>query len=357
MNRQKLYPVLMVIAASILFGASTPLAKILLGQIQPVPLAAFLYLGSGLGLSVFLLINFLTKKRIINEAPLKKKDYLWLSGATVAGGIIAPILLFISLQSTPSSTASLLLNFEAVATTLIAAAVFRENTGRQMIAAVVLITAASIFLSWDAGNQWGFSIGSLGIILACICWGIDNNFTRNISSKNPFSVVAVKGIAAGVFSLALSMILQIQLPDFNIIFTAMIIGFFCYGLSIVLFVFAMRHLGAARTSALFGIAPFIGALLSFILLGDIPNSMFIISLPFMIAGAAFLLKERHQHRHIHEETEHEHRHSHADSHHTHTHSDDEGTAQGYHSHSHVHQAIEHSHPHSPDISHRHTHRK
>jgi drug/metabolite transporter (DMT)-like permease len=359
MNKQKIYPVIMVLAASLLFGASTPITKMLLGQIQPVPLAAFLYLGSGLGLTIFHLIGFLfshgAKKQFINEAPLTKKDYLWLLGATVTGGIIAPIIILSSLQSTPSSTASLLLNFEAVATTAIAIIAFKENAGKQIIGAVTLITSASIFLSWDPSNHWGFSMGSLGIILACICWGIDNNFTRNISAKNPFTVVAVKGLAAGFFSLLLSLILKIQFPEIKIILIAMVIGFFCYGLSIVLFVFALRHLGAARTSALFGTAPFIGAFLSFILLRDIPTNMFIISVPFMILGAVLLLKEKHAHYHKHDAVVHEHRHCHDDYHHNHIHLDGELSVHVYHSHLHIHEATEHFHAHSPDINHRHNH--
>lgn len=344
---------MMALLASILFGASAPITKILLGQVEPIPLASFLYLGSGLGLLVFQMANVIIKKQVINEAPLKNKDFLWLLGAIIVGGIIAPIILLTSLKITPASTASLLLNFEAVATTIIAIIFFKENAGKQILSAVVLITLASIILSWDLKNQWGFSIGSLGIILACFCWGIDNNFTRNISSKNPFSIVTIKGIVAGLFSLILSIILKNKIPDLKVIIIAMIIGFFCYGLSIVLFVFAMRDLGSTRTSALFGTAPFIGSILSFILIRDIPSGMFFISLPIMIIGAVFLLKEEHQHQHIHEIIEHEHRHNHDDGHHNHEHFDEQ--IKGYHSHFHMHRGIEHNHPHSPDINHRHVH--
>lgn len=355
MNKSKFHPIMMALLASILFGASAPITKILLGQIEPIPLASLLYLGSGLGLLVFQIINFIIKKQVINEASLKKKDFLWLLGAIITGGIIAPIVLLISLKITPASTASLLLNFEGVATTIIAIMFFKENAGKQILSAVVLITLASIILSWDLKNQWGFSIGSLGIILACFCWGIDNNFTRNISSKNPFSIVTIKGIIAGLFSLILSTILKNQIPDLKVIIIAMVIGFFCYGLSIVLFVFAMRDLGSTRTSALFGTAPFIGSILSFILLGDIPSNMFFISLPIMIIGAVLLLKEEHQHKHIHEIIKHEHRHNHNDGHHNHEHSAEQIIINGYHSHLHTHKAIEHNHPHSPDIHHRHVH--
>lgn len=355
MNKSKVYPIMMALLASILFGASAPITKILLGKIEPIPLASFLYLGSGVGLLVFQIVNLIIKKKVINEAPLKKKDFIWLVGAIITGGIIAPIILLNSLKITSASTASLLLNFEGVATTIIAIIFFKENAGKQILSAVVLITLASILLSWDFKHQWGLSIGSLGIILACFCWAIDNNFIRNISSKNPFCIVTIKGIVAGLFSLILATILKNQIPNLKIIIIAMIIGFFCYGLSIVLFVFAMRDLGSTRTSALFGTAPFIGSILSFILLGDIPNIMFFISLFIMIVGTVLLLKEEHLHNHIHELIEHEHRHNHDDGHHNHEHNDKQIIVEGYHSHVHMHNAIEHTHPHLPDIHHRHVH--
>jgi drug/metabolite transporter (DMT)-like permease len=355
MNKSKFYPITMALLSSILFGASAPITKMLLGKIDPIPLASLLYLGSGLGLLIFQIVKQLIKKQAINEAPLKKKDFMWLSGAIIAGGIIAPIILLNSLKITPASTASLLLNFERVATTIIAILFFKENAGKQILSAMVLITLASIVLSWDFKNQWGFSIGSFGIILACFCWGVDNNFTRNISAKNPFSIVTIKGVIAGSFSLILSMTLKNQMPDLKVAIIAMIIGFLCYGLSIVLFIFAMRDLGSTRTSALFGTAPFIGSSLSFILLKDIPSSTFYISLPIMIVGTILLLKEEHHHVHIHEAIQHEHKHNHNDIHHDHEHTDDQIIIKGYHSHPHTHKAIEHIHPHLPDIHHRHVH--
>lgn len=355
LNKTKFYPVIMALAAAILFGASAPITKILLGEIEPILLASLLYLGSGLGLLIFQIINFSINKQKINEAPLKKKDIKWLLGAIIFGGIIAPIILLFSLKTTPASTASLLLNFEGVATAIIAILFFKESAGKQIIFGVILITFASIVLSWNFKNQWGLSIGSLGILLACFCWGIDNNFTRNISSKNPFSIVTVKGVIAGTFSLFLAIILKNKIPDFKIIIIAMIIGFFCYGLSIVLFVFAMRYLGSTRTSALFGTAPFIGTILSFVFLSDIPNRMFFIALPIMIIGTILLLMEEHYHKHRHEAVQHEHRHNHNDAHHDHEHIEGQVIVNGYHSHIHTHKAIEHTHQHSPDINHRHLH--
>lgn len=354
-NKSKIYPIIMILSASILFGASAPLTKILLGEIEPIPLASLLYGGSGIGLLIFQFINLMIKKEKVDEAPLMKKDFIWLLGAIVTGGIIAPIVLLSGLKITPASTASLLLNFEGVATTIIAIVFFKENVGKQVLSAVVLITLASIFLSWDFKNQWGLSIGALGIILACICWGIDNNFTRNISSKNPFSIVSIKGVVSGLVSFMLSIILKNNIPDFKIIMIAMVIGFFCYGLSIVLYVFAMRDLGSARTSALYGSAPFVGSILSFILLGDIPSNTFFIALPIMLIGVILLLKEEHFHTHIHEPLQHEHRHKHPDIHHEHGHTDGQAIINGYHSHYHTHKLVDHVHAHFPDIHHRHNH--
>lgn len=354
-NKSKIYPIIMILSASILFGASAPLTKMLLGEIEPIPLASLLYGGSGIGLLIFQFINLMIKKEKVDEAPLMKKDFIWLLGAIVTGGIIAPIVLLSGLKITPASTASLLLNFEGVATTIIAIVFFKENVGKQVLSAVVLITLASIFLSWDFKNQWGLSIGALGIILACICWGIDNNFTRNISSKNPFSIVSIKGVVSGLVSFMLSIILKNNIPDFKIIMIAMVIGFFCYGLSIVLYVFAMRDLGSARTSALYGSAPFVGSILSFILLGDIPSNTFFIALPIMLIGVILLLKEEHFHTHTHEPLQHEHRHKHPDIHHEHGHTDGQAIINGYHSHYHTHKLVDHVHAHFPDIHHRHNH--
>lgn len=356
LNKNRFYPVICAILAAVLFGASAPLAKMLLGQIEPVPLASFLYLGSGIGLMLFQIINSSIKKQKINEADLKKDDIPWLIGAIIAGGIIAPILLMTSLDITPASTASLLLNFEGVATTLIAFIFFKENIGKQVFGAILCITLASILLSWDFSSRWGISIGAFGVICACICWGIDNNFTRNISSKNPFTIVTIKGMVAGLFSLIMALALNIAIPDIKIVFLAMVLGFFCYGLSIVLFVFALRDLGSARTSSLFGTAPFVGAILSIVLLGYNPNMMFYISTPIMILGTVLLLKENHGHTHTHQFIEHEHKHNHADGHHNHSHlSDTMICANGCHVHKHIHEQMEHAHAHSPDIHHRHEH--
>lgn len=355
MTSKSIYPLVQVILAAILFGASAPLSKILLGQVAPVMLAALLYLGSGIGLILFKIFQRAVKRKENEEAPLGKKDLLWLLGAVFFGGAAAPILNMSGLQITPASTASLLLNFEGVATTVIAAVFFKEAIGKRAWSAVLLVTFAGIILSWDFTNQWGLSKGAFFIILACICWGMDNNFTRNISLKDPFSIVIIKGLGAGSFSLLLSLLLKVEVPGAYIIISGMLLGFFSYGLSILLFVIAMRGLGSARTSTLFGMAPFIGALISFLICGDKPQITFIISLPLMLLGAVLLLRENHCHKHLHRAVTHEHRHCHTDGHHNHVHAPGEVPEDGYHSHMHSHEEMWHEHEHVPDIHHRHKH--
>lgn len=338
--------------AAILFGASAPLAKLLLGNIQPVMLAALLYLGCGLGLFTLRLLQNLFVRSILREAGLTSPDIPWLMGAILAGGVAAPIILMFSLKNIPAATASLLLNFEGVATSLIAVLSFKEALGKRVWAAVAIITLASIVLTLDGKGAWGFSIGAVGVLLACIFWGIDNNFTRNISAKDPLLIVTIKGIAAGSVSFVIAMFTGGSIPRFSVVFAALILGFISYGISIILFILAMRSLGAARSSAFFASAPFAGALISLLLFREWPEATFFISLPIMIVGTALIFWEDHLHLHKHERFEHEHRHIHDDGHHNHQQNDD-GIKE--HSHWHVHEEIEHQHSHAPDIHHRHVH--
>lgn len=352
MGKSKRASIIEAIGSALLFGSSAPVAKLLLGSIAPVPLAALLYLGSGLGLLIIKLLKKLPGGRDA-EAGIRKDDVKWLLGALLAGGVAAPVILMISLKNTPGTTASLLLNFEGVATTLIAALAFKEAVGKRVAAAIACITLASIILSWDPSGGLNFSLGALGILGACTLWGVDNNFTRNISAKDPVSIVAVKGLGAGMVSLVLSLIAGEQLPPLFTALGAMGLGFVFYGLSIVLFILAMRGLGSSRTSAYYGTAPFAGVIISLVLFGETPGPVFFISLPVMAAGAVLLLKENHSHTHVHEHLVHEHRHNHTDGHHTHTHEGLDPALE--HSHVHEHEAMEHCHPHAPDIHHRHSH--
>jgi drug/metabolite transporter (DMT)-like permease len=352
MNRKHLLPIIQALIAALLFGASAPIAKYLLGEMEPIPLAACLYLGSGMGVLVVSIFQRRDRQGAEIEAKIKKSDLPWLAGAILAVGIAAPITLLFSLQNTPAATASLLLNFEGVATTLIAVLAFKESIGRRAWWAIALITLSSIFLSINLHAGWGLSLGALGIIGACILWGIDNNFTRNISAKDPLMIVTIKGLGAGSFSLAMALFLGNKIPGLRSIVGALVLGSLSYGISIVLFIRAMRGLGAARTSALFGTAPLAGMILSFLFFRDYPGLLFLAALPLMIIGTAFLVSEEHEHIHVHEKTLHEHAHVHDDGHHEHKHEDENIQK---HSHLHEHDALAHDHDHMPDIHHRHTH--
>jgi drug/metabolite transporter (DMT)-like permease len=354
MNKTHLPFILQVLLAALLFGVSAPLAKLLLGEVEPVPLAALLYLGSGLGLLVIKLLQRLGRKGIQHEAGLRRQDLFWLAGAMLAGGVGAPIVLLFSLQRTPAATASLLLCFEGVATTLIAFLAFREAISRRAWWAIGLITLASILLSFNPQAKWGFSAGSLGILAACVLWGMDNNFTRNISSRDPLTIVIVKSLGAGGFSLCLALLLGSTFPTWGSILWALALGSLSYGASIVLFIRAMRGLGAARTSALFGTAPLAGVLLSILVFKEFPAWLALLALPLMLAGALLLVNDRHEHAHTHASLEHDHSHSHDDGHHQHTHEGGLALAQR-HSHAHAHESITHSHQHMPDTHHRHDH--
>jgi drug/metabolite transporter (DMT)-like permease len=334
--------ILQALLAAVFFGASAPISKLLLGDIAPVFLASFLYLGSGTGIA---LVKLTQPKG--SEAGIARADAPWLAGAIISGGILAPIVLMVSLQNTPASTASLLLNFEGVGTTVIALLFFRESISRRAWMAILVITLASIFLSTDFSGGFGLSLGALGVLLACVLWGVDNNFTRNISGKDPLSIVAWKGLVAGTFSFCLAWALGNPFPSLRTILGTLILGFLSYGMSTFLFIRSMRGLGAARTSALYGTAPLAGVLLSILLFAEIPSFLFILAAVLMVGGALLLINEEHRHTHIHTALVHEHGHNHEDAMHRH---DD---AKGIHSHEHEHPVEEHEHDHLPDIHHRH----
>lgn len=353
MKKTTLKPIIQAFLAALLFGASAPISKIFLGDVEPIPLAGFLYLGSGVGLFFVQLFQIRDQLKQ-TEAPVRREDVGWLIGAIFAGGVAAPIILLFGLRDTAGATASLLLNFEGVATTLIAAIVFKEAVSKRAWWAISVITGASILLSLNPGDEWGISWGALGVLLACVFWGMDNNFTLNISAKNPVTIVMVKGLTAGSFSLLLALLLRQDFPNVDMILKAMLLGSLSYGLSITLFIRAMRGLGSARTSALFGTAPLAGIALSLLVLNESVGWLFWTSLPLMMAGAILLVYEDHEHQHTHEEALHEHMHSHDDGHHGHSHEAQSGN-HNTHSHKHIHVKTEHSHHHMPDIHHRHTH--
>jgi drug/metabolite transporter (DMT)-like permease len=330
--------------AALFFGASAPISKLLLGDVPPIMMAAFLYLGSGTGISLIKLYQRWTSNQ--KEAGIKRPDVVWLAGAIISGGILAPIILMISLKNTPASTASLLLNFEGVGTTVLAVLFFHESISRRALGAIAAITLASIFLSTNFGSNWGMSLGAFGVLLACMLWGLDNNLTRNISAKDPLTIVGWKGLVSGSFSLLLGLFLGQRLPPLITILSILLLGFISYGLSTMLFIYSMRGLGAARTSALYGTAPLAGVILSILIFKDPINFWFGIAAILMVAGASLLANEEHAHFHIHMPVVHEHVHKHEEFH-----AHDANLT--VHSHEHEHPQTEHEHGHMPDIHHRH----
>jgi drug/metabolite transporter (DMT)-like permease len=345
---------LLALASAALFGASTPLAKLLLGELPPLALAGLLYLGSGLGLVA---VRIATRSRrgagqSATEAPLAARDYPWLAGAMVAGGVAAPILLLWGLSGTGASEASLLLNLESVVTMLAAALFFGEAVGRRIWAAAALMLAGATVLSWDPQAELKLSLHAIAIVGACFCWALDNNLTRRISAADPVVLAMIKGLAAGSFNLALAFALGFHLSGTPALAGALTVGFLGYGVSLVLFILALRHLGAARTAAHFSTAPFIGAAIAILALGEPFTVSFGAALGLMLAATWLVLTERHEHEHTHEYLAHSHRHIH-DEHHQHEHRGDEGPEP--HAHWHEHPPMEHAHPHLPDLHHRHKH--
>lgn len=342
----------MALASAALFGASTPLAKLILGEgVNPWMLAGLIYLGSGLGLlGVTLARDALGVVR--TEAPLQRADLPWMALIVLSGGAIGPALLMIGLTTTPASSAALLLNLEGLATMAIAWIAFKESVDRRLLIGAGAILLGGVVLSWQ-GDVGGVGVGSLAIIGACLAWGVDNNLTRKLSAADPVQIAMIKGLVAGAVNIALALTVGADLPSVALISGAALIGFFGYGVGLVLFVLGLRHLGAARTGAYFSTAPFIGAFLSIGMFGD-PITLNLIAAGLLMAiGLALHLMEAHEHDHSHEAMEHEHRHVH-DEHHQHDHPPGM-TVLEPHSHRHAHAPITHRHRHFPDIHHRHPH--
>lgn len=331
--------------SAVLFGASTPLAKIFVGSVSPLGLAGLLYLGSGIGLAAWLLL----RRRAV---ALAARDVPWLAGAIVAGGIVAPALLMYGLARTDAASASLLLNLEAVFTAGLAWVVFRENVDRRVFAGMAAIVAGGVALAWQTPDVRGLA-GPLLIAGACLAWALDNNLTRRVSGGDAVVLAALKGLVAGAVNLALALAIGAGLPAPAALAGAGLLGLVGYGVSLVLFIMALRDLGTARTSAYFSIAPFFGAVLALLALGEHPAPAFWLAAVLMGAGVWLHVTERHEHEHVHEPTAHSHEHVH-DAHHQHEH------ARGWdgrepHTHLHEHGRLRHRHPHYPDLHHRHGH--
>ena len=348
----------LAIVSAVLFGASTPLAKLLIGEgIQPQLLAGMFYLGAGLGLATVQGFRAAFGERL-SEAPLRRSDVPRLTIAVLVGGTIAPTLLLMGLARTSATAAALLLNLEGVATMAIAWIGFRENVDRRLLIGAAAITAGAVLLS--IGTRSAASpaadstlVGSLLIAAACVGWGIDNNVTRGLSGADPVQITMIKGLVAGAINVALALMTGARFPTFLPSLLAAIVGFVGYGISLVLFVRALRYLGAARTSAYFSTAPFIGALLALALFSGSLTTRIVIAGLLMGWGVYLHLTEQHSHAHVHTEMEHEHSHTH-DEHHQHDHRADEPANQP-HSHRHRHAPLTHKHPHYPDLHHHHRH--
>lgn len=338
--------IIAALTAAALFGASTPIAKLLLNDTSPWLLAGLLYLGSGIGLLIVRLV------RGSKGDALTLRDWPWMSGAVVTGGIAGPVLLMWGLAGSTGSTASLLLNAEGVFTALLAWYVFRENFDRRIALGMVAIVIGAVVLSWSGAAQIQSIWPPLAILGACLCWGIDNNLTRKVSLSDPFQITSIKGLVAGVTNVSLALMVGANLPTIETILISSVVGFLGYGVSFALFVIALRELGTARTGAYFSTAPFIGAIIAIPLLGDPITIALIVAGGFMAVGIWLHIVERHSHEHIHQEVEHSHTHVHDDGHHDHEH---DVSSDKPHVHPHKHEPTRHIHRHYPDEHHRHDH--
>ncbi|HVM82148.1 MAG TPA: EamA family transporter [Stellaceae bacterium] len=340
--------IILALVAAALFGASTPVAKVLLGSLDPWLLAGLLYLGSGLGLGAMRLL-----RRRGEEASLRRADLPWLAAVIAFGGVVGPILLMYGLRATEAASASFLLNLEGVFTVVIAWTLFRENVDWSVGIGAAAILAGAALLSWQPGSASGIGWGALAIAGACLCWAIDNNLTRKLSAADPIEIAMTKGLAAGAIDVAIALSFGAEVSISPALPIGALVGFLGYGVSLVCFVLALRHLGTARTGAYFSLAPFIGAGIAIAFLGEAVTLRFGVAAGLMSLGLWLHLRERHEHEHVHEAIEHTHRHRH-DAHHQHEHAPADPPGEP-HSHPHRHIRLVHSHPHYPDLHHRHTH--
>ena len=342
---------LLAVGSALLFGASTPFAKLLIGDLSPWTLAGLLYLGSGLGLGI---VDLLRRVRGIDaQAELERSEWPWFAGAVVAGGVVGPLLLMLGLARLPAAHAALLLNLEPVLTAAIAWVIFRENVDWRIAAGMLLIAVGAAGLSWSGDARVGFSLGAVLVAGACLAWALDNNLMRRVAHGDAVRLAAIKGGVAGSINLALAGASGQPSPDLAVVPLALVLGFVGYGLSLVLFVLALRELGAGRTGAYFACAPFAGALVAILFLGEVLSPQLAIAAALMGVGVYFHVTERHEHDHEHQPTEHSHRHRH-DEHHRHEHDPSDPPGEP-HVHRHAHAWLRHRHAHFPDAHHRHRH--
>ena len=345
----KRLPIFYAILAAVCYGISAPVAKLLLEKMSPTFMASMLYLGAGAGMIAISL--FRKQQTNEKEARITKKELPY-TIAMVILDIAAPIFLMIGLTMTTSATASLLNNFEIVATAIIALAAFKEAVGKRMWLAIAFITVSSVILSVEDFSNLTFSVGAVFVLLACVCWGVENNCTSRLSLKNPLHIVMIKGIGSGSGAFLIAMLTGNGTANILYIAIALLLGFVAYGMSIYFYILAQRNLGATRTSAFYAFAPFIGVGISFAIFRETPTISFVVALVVMMIGAYLAAFEQHEHGHEHGEAEHDHRHSHSDGHHKHSH---EPSIDVEHSHIHKHAPQTHIHAHLPDLHHTHSH--
>lgn len=347
MNVKKSALIYAILAAA-LYAINVPLSKLLLGYAGPTMMAAFLYLGAGIGLFLYGAIEKLSGKKIKRE-PLTRKELPY-TVAMVVLDIAAPILLMLGIKSTTSANVTLLNNFEIVATSIIALVVFKEAISKKLWLAIALVTVASAILSYEGTGSFVFNKGSLFVLGACLCWGFENNCTKMISNKSSVEIVVIKGTFSGLGSLAVALFAGESIPHIKWILCILILGFVAYGLSIHFYIMAQKDLGAAKTSAYYSVAPFMGVLFSMIMLGENPEMRFYVALVIMLVSTYFMVKDTLELRHIHEhEHIHTHEHRHGNVVHTHSHSH-------IHSHIHTHSGVDEKHKHKHKLEdHNHVH--
>ena len=338
-------PVLASIVAALLFGASTPLAKVLLASLGPFTLAGLLYVGGAIGALPF---AFRGGSSQLRRDPRQRR---LLGFAVVFGGGIAPVLLLAGLRAAPAASVSLWLNIEVVATALLAWTLFHENLDRRTVLAGGLVLAGGVILAAPEGVA-GWKAGAL-VAGACVCWGMDNNLTALVSGFTPAQTTVAKGLIAGTVNLVLGLSLGQHLPGVGRVGGALAVGAVSYGFSIMLYIFGAQQLGATRSQLLFATSPFLGVLLAWTLFHERIQPAQLAAVPCIAAGLYFMLTARHEHVHMHEAMTHTHSHRHDDGHHTHVHPGLPAWVR--HMHPHEHEPITHTHPHHPDLHHRHRH--
>lgn len=346
----KKFSAVYAILAAVLFGINAPFSKLLLNEIQPLFLAALLYLGAGIGISIIYVFHRRSSFEPV-EARLTRKELPYVI-LMILLDIAAPFLLLFGIQMTNSSTASLLSVFEITATAIVAMLFFQEAIGRRLWIAIACISLASMMLTLINPGSLEFTVGAVLVLLACVCWGFENNCTRMLSIKDPLQIVILKGFGSGLGALIIALIWEGPSGSWLAIILGLILGFVAYGLSIYFYIKAQRELGAARTSAYYAAAPFVGVLISWIIFQEPISTVFITALAVMVLGSYLAITENHGHLHIHQPETHEHKHAHDDEHHFH---DDEICPAGEHCHLHTHEQVEHHHRHFPDFHHRHQH--